>query len=130
MNPLDQFADQPYLNLETLRRNGQAVQTPVWFVQDGGTLYVRTVAESGKVKRLRNNPHVRIAACGADGTLLGSWVPSEVREVQNDPAVEAKVDQMLDVKYGEIKREFARQAAEAGRIYTILEIKLSEQETS
>ena len=123
MNVLDQCEEKPTLNLETLHRSGEATQTPVWFVKDGDRLYVRTAVESGKVKHLRNNPYVRIAVCGQDGTLLGPRATATAREVRNDPNVETKADQLLDVKYGEIKRELARQAAEAGRKYTILEIK-------
>jgi hypothetical protein len=26
---------QQYLNIETFRKNGQGVKTPVWFVEDG-----------------------------------------------------------------------------------------------
>ena len=49
------FTSQQYLNLETFRKNGAAVKTPVWFVQDGDATFVRTLANSGKVKRIRNN---------------------------------------------------------------------------
>ena len=121
MSALDPFANQPYLNLETFRRSGEGMKTPVWFVQEGEKFYIRTVAESGKVKRVRNNPRVNVAVCEADGRLTGAWVAGRGREVRGDPAVEAKVDRLLDAKYGEIKREMARQAAEAGRKYTILE---------
>jgi hypothetical protein len=44
-----QFEQQNYLNLETFKRSGQGVKTPVWFIQEGCTLYIRTGAESGKV---------------------------------------------------------------------------------
>jgi len=47
-NNLSQFEGKPFLNLETFRKNGQGVRTPVWFTQDGGMFYVRTVAGSGK----------------------------------------------------------------------------------
>lgn len=127
MTMLDQFAGKKYLNLETFRRNGEAMRTPVWFVQDGQMLYIRTVAESGKVKRVRNNPRVNVATCEADGKLTGPWVAATGREVRGEPEIESKVDQLLDVKYGEVKRELARKAAEAGRRYTILEILLTEE---
>ncbi len=48
------FDHQSYLNLETFRKNGSGVKTPVWFVEDCGVLYLRTDAASGKVKRIRN----------------------------------------------------------------------------
>jgi uncharacterized protein len=122
MNVLDQFSEKKYLNLETFRRSGESMRTPVWFVQDGRTLFIRTVAESGKVKRVRNNSRVNIAICEADGELTGPWVTATGHEVRNEPETESKVDQLLDVKYGEIKRELTRKAAEAGRKYTILAI--------
>ena len=37
---LDQFANQNYLSLETFKKNGDGVKTPVWFVLDRGVFYV------------------------------------------------------------------------------------------
>ena len=125
MSVLEKFANQPYLNLETFRRNGDSMHTPVWFVQDGQKLYIRTMAESGKVKRVRNNPKVNVAVCEVDGRVMGEWVAGIGREVRGEPEIELKVDQLLDVKYGELKRDLARKAAQAGRKYTILEISVS-----
>ena len=120
------FTTQPYLSLETYRKNGEAVRTPVWFVRDGDRLYIRTVAESGKVKRLRRNPRLRIALCDRLGNVTGPWVAATGREVRDDPALYARVDQLLDEKYGEMKRQLAAQAAAEGRVYTILEIRFDE----
>jgi PPOX class probable F420-dependent enzyme len=120
------FTTQPYLSLETYRKNGEALRTPLWFVSDGERLYIRTVAESGKVKRLRRNPRVRIALCDRVGNVTGPWVAATGREVRDDPALYVRVDQLLDEKYGEIKPQLAAQAAAEGRVYTILEIRLDE----
>ena len=38
------------------RRNGNAVETPVWFAEHAGKLYVFSAGDAGKVKRLRNSP--------------------------------------------------------------------------
>jgi PPOX class probable F420-dependent enzyme len=73
-NKLAPFDDQKYLNLETYRRNGVAVLTPVWFAEKDGLLYVYSLANAGKVKRIRNSPRVRIAPCTATGRLKGHWV--------------------------------------------------------
>ena len=91
-------------------------------MQDGNTIYVRTVANSGKVKRIRHNGQVNIAPCKADGTLLGDWTPASVREV-TDNATNRKVDLMLDKKYGLMKKMFALASALQGRKYTVLEVK-------
>ena len=55
MRPADRFSGRNYLNLETYRKSGVAVRTPVWFAEQGGILYLYTLADSGKVKRIRNN---------------------------------------------------------------------------
>ena len=37
---LSPFATQRYLNLESVKRDGTPVQTPVWFAEEHGVLYV------------------------------------------------------------------------------------------
>jgi hypothetical protein len=119
------FEKQNYLNLETFRKSGVGVKTPVWFVRDGDVLYVRTVADSGKVKRIRNNAQVNIAPCKMDGALLGDWAPAEAYEVIGEE-LDRKVDRLLDKKYGLVKKIFFRTRKREGRNYTILELKVSE----
>jgi hypothetical protein len=125
MKALEQFEKQKYLNLETFRRNGESMKTPVWFVQEGETIYVQTVANSGKVKRIRNNGHVNITPCKMDGSPIGTWVPAAAREI-TDTEIFQRVNHLLDKKYGLMKKILARQAAKAGRQDTILEIKIIE----
>ena len=99
---LASFANQKYLNLESYRRDGQAVHTPLWFVEDNGVLYFYTVASSYKVKRIRNNPRVRVAACDMRGNLKGEWVDGAARRLDK---VEARhADDLLNRKYGLAKR--------------------------
>jgi PPOX class probable F420-dependent enzyme len=62
---------QKYISLATFRKNGVAVRTPVWFGEDDGKLYVMTRSDSGKFKRIRNDPQVRIAPCTARGKITG-----------------------------------------------------------
>ncbi len=95
---INHFLDHKYINLETYRKNGKAMQTPVWFVQDQERLYVRTIANSGKVKRIRNNPEVRVAVCDARGGLLGDWQPAHAYLLDEDTA--KNVDRWLRTKYG------------------------------
>ena len=70
-----------YLNIETFRKNGQAVRTPVWFAgepEDGAPekVYVYSTTDSGKAKRIRNNGRVRVAPCDVRGKLFGEWIES------------------------------------------------------
>ena len=95
---LELFKDNKYLNLATYRKNGNLVPTPVWFVQDQDGLYVRTIANSGKVKRVRNNPQVQVAVCDARGNLLGDWFQARAQLVDEETA--EKVNSWLRKKYG------------------------------
>jgi uncharacterized protein len=125
MNALDQFKRQQYLNLETFRKNGEGMKTPVWFVQDGEILYVSTMANSGKVKRIRNCERVNVAACKMNGKVSGAWTPAVACEVTNTET-NTKVNQLLNKKYGLMKKLFDNQRAKNGSKDTILEIKLVE----
>ncbi len=62
---------QQYISLTTFRRSGVAVPTPIWFAERDGKLYVKTRNDSGKFKRIRNNPSVRVAPCTMRGKLIG-----------------------------------------------------------
>lgn len=74
MSQLAAFQNERFINLETFRKSGAGVSTPVGFVIDGASLIVRTVANSGKVKRIRANPRVRIAPSTGRGDVTGAWV--------------------------------------------------------
>jgi uncharacterized protein len=69
-----QFDISKYINLETYKKNGKVVSTPVWFVIEDKKVFVITRSGTGKVKRLRNNPNVRISPCNFRGKLKGKWV--------------------------------------------------------
>ena len=70
---------QKYICLTTFRKNGAGVSTPVWYGEDSGKLYVMTRSDSGKYKRLRNNPQVTIAPCTMRGKVTGPQFPATVR---------------------------------------------------
>ena len=80
-----------YLSLTSHRRDGTPVATPVWFVTENGRLLVSTDAGSYKVKRIRRNPTVSIAACTASGRLRGETVEAraEILPESEGPHVDA-----------------------------------------
>lgn len=104
---IGQFAKAKYFSLETFRKTGVGVRTPVWFAEDPAsrsaahpptTFYVYTLPDSGKAKRIRNNPKVRIAPCNMRGDLRGAWVDARARLC--DGAEVAKGQELLVKKYG------------------------------
>jgi uncharacterized protein len=70
---------QKYICLTTFRRNSVGVSTPIWFAEDDGRLYFMSRSDSGKVKRIRNNPQVKVAPCTIRGKVTGPEFPARVR---------------------------------------------------
>ena len=99
LDKLAGFERQNYLNLETFRKNGEGVKTPVWFMRCTDVLYVRTIQNSGKVKRIRRNANVRIVPCSNNGKVLGEWVEAEVLETK-DPRQVEEAAYLANKKYG------------------------------
>jgi PPOX class probable F420-dependent enzyme len=95
---LSEFASQKHISLETYRKTGDSVRTPVWFIEENGELFVRTDSSTGKIKRIRNNPRVRIAPCNARGTVKGKWVDGEARMIEAESS--KHVFLLLRKKYG------------------------------
>jgi len=94
------FAGRKYLSLETYRRTGLPVRTPVWFAEDDRdptTLYVYTELDAGKVKRIRNNANVKIAPCNMRGTVKGEWIAATARLVEGGES--ARGHTILNRKY-------------------------------
>jgi PPOX class probable F420-dependent enzyme len=91
------LSDQKYISLETFKKNGDGVKTPVWFVLHQGGLYVYTEAASWKVKRIRNNPRVRVAPCTIRGVVTGPSMEATASIVDGDERRAA--DTLLDRKY-------------------------------
>ncbi len=94
---LRQLSGHRYISLESFRRNGAGVRTPVWFAEAEGVLYVYSLANAGKVKRIRANPRVRIAPCDLRGKLRGDWLEAEARVVEG--AEEQRGHALLNRKY-------------------------------
>ncbi len=89
--------NQRYLSLATFRKTGVAVHTPIWFAEDANKLYFMTNSKLGKVKRLRNNPQVRIAPCNMRGKITGPESPATARILP--PEDYARVRQSINRKY-------------------------------
>ncbi|MDG4774182.1 PPOX class F420-dependent oxidoreductase [Solwaraspora sp. WMMD792] len=69
MTVADEIASSRYVSLTTYRKDGTPVATPVWHVPHGAELWIVTEAGSGKVKRIRNNPRIRVQPCSLRGAV-------------------------------------------------------------
>src|SRR5712691_11564552 len=88
---------QRYILLTTFRRNGVAVPTPLWFAERNGNLCAMTRSDSGKYKRIRNNPRVTVAPCTMRGKVTGPEFTATARVLPSGQWPEAK--QAINRKY-------------------------------
>ena len=90
-----------YINLSTRKRDGSFVNTPVWFAQEGETnnYYVYTLKKTGKVKRIRNFPDVKVATCNFSGKLKGDWIDARVNLIDESANIKIAYSLLRD-KYG------------------------------
>jgi PPOX class probable F420-dependent enzyme len=78
-----------YLSITTFRQDGSPASTPVWFVSDDldRRVVVATGAKTWKVRRIRRDPHVRVAACTASGKVTGEPIDGLARFVEEEELV-------------------------------------------
>ncbi|MDR4510807.1 MAG: PPOX class F420-dependent oxidoreductase [Nitrososphaeraceae archaeon] len=70
-NIFDKISSEKYINLQTQRKDGNFVSTPVWFVIKDDEIFIRSGSNSGKIKRIRNNKNVKFASCNIKGKIKG-----------------------------------------------------------
>lgn len=105
--PFDLLEGQRYVRLTTFRRSGEAVPTTVWFAIVEDKAYVFTSANSGKAKRIRNNPHVTLTPSNFRGRpRTPVSIEAEARIMDKDE--EEMPDRAIDRKYGWQYRLFNR----------------------
>jgi uncharacterized protein len=100
-----EFRNEKYLSIETFKKNGEGVKTPVWFAADpaveitgeAARLFVYTIGVSGKVKRIRNNRQVKIAPCTMRGDVTGEWQNARAQIVAGDEAARGMA--LITTKY-------------------------------
>ncbi|MFC9132648.1 PPOX class F420-dependent oxidoreductase [Streptomyces sp. NPDC057099] len=95
---LDELGAGKYLLITSYRKNGTPVATPVWVVRDGDALGAWTVADSWKVKRIRNRADVLVGPCDLRGNPTGEQVPATAEIC--DPATTARYRKLIARKYG------------------------------
>ena len=96
---MEPLAGHRYLNLATFRKNGNSVETPIWFAERGGRYFAFSESKAGKVKRLRNSSRSRVAACDMKGRVRGEWLDAETI-IAHDPEVQKDAYAALRKKYG------------------------------
>jgi PPOX class probable F420-dependent enzyme len=98
-----------YCLLTTFRKSGEPVPTPVWFGLADGTVYLQTEAAVGKVKRIRNDPRVRLAPCTLRGKPLGPPAEGTARVLA--PGDSEPAERAIASNYGPIRKLYEAMSA-------------------
>ena len=98
MTFIDSLESEKYISLETYRKNGDSVRTPVWFVIKEGQVLVVTRDQTGKIKRLRHTQKVRFASCTIKGKVTGEWISGTATILDEEETKHAV--KLRDKKYG------------------------------
>ena len=99
--PAQRLADEGVGWLTTAGAGGQPQSSPVWFMWDGASLWLRSQADAGKVRNINANPRVafHLADDGQGGNII---------TIEGTASLEAEAPgQLLDAyfaKYGEAIR--------------------------
>ncbi len=96
---LARFDNENVISLETYRKNVEPVRTPVWFLKENGILVVHTADTTGKIKRIRRNPKVRVAPSKFRGEPKADYIDARA-ELDTDPETVEKYYTLIYKKYG------------------------------
>jgi uncharacterized protein len=117
----DHLRRHKYCVLVTYKRSGEPVPTAVWFGLGEGKLYIRSEADAAKVRRIRNDPRVRVAPCTVRGKPLGPPAKGHAR-VLGAPADEEHAEAALQANYGLGRTVYERVGGALGVDTVYLEI--------
>jgi PPOX class probable F420-dependent enzyme len=96
---LANLANSTYIALETYRKNGQGVITPVWVTAQDGKLFVWTRSSTGKVKRIRNNASIKLCESDGRGNPHSEWITASAKLLSQPEELEKQQKRMAS-KYG------------------------------
>ncbi|MEN0135733.1 MAG: PPOX class F420-dependent oxidoreductase [Rhodococcus sp. (in: high G+C Gram-positive bacteria)] len=99
---LRRFAAEKVVQLQTRKRDGSWVDTPVNIAVKGDRAYFRTPGRASKNKRLRNFPDVRIRPCTWSGKPTGPPAQATARLLSGREAEAAGA--LIDEKYPVVQR--------------------------
>jgi PPOX class probable F420-dependent enzyme len=98
----------------------------MWAAGLDGKLMMGTQDGTHKVKRIRNNARVRVAACNSNGEkILSAWYEGSARIVE--PSEASRGNDALNAKYGLLRRAMGFFSKLRGRKPVIIEITVEKE---
>lgn len=113
--------------MESFKKDGTPKRTPVQSLEENGTIYFRTGPDTWKIKRIRRNPHVRVALCDRSGNPTGPWLDGDASIVGGDERT--RLEALFRKEYGAIGTSLVNLVGRmrGERLTTFVSIKLRQQ---
>ena len=112
---IDDLKGRKYCVLVSYRKNGQPMPSPLWFGVADGKLYFQTSPTGYKVKRISNNPEVRVAPCTSRGKPLGPPFVGKARVLPDSEA--AMAERAVRSNYGVGRRIYTVFSGSVDSVY-------------
>lgn len=100
------LCDAKYLLLESQRTDGSWVGTPMWFAAVNDTIFLRTQADSPKVRRMSHRPLVKVTPCTMRGKPRDDYIECTARIAPQEH--EAQAEAALRRGYGLLRQAINR----------------------
>ena len=97
---ISSLENEQYISLTTFRKSGEPVSTPVWFALEANKIYVLSLVNSGKHKRLRHTSRVELAASDYAGKEHGERFKGEAVLHTAESEMGKYATNALSKKYG------------------------------
>ncbi len=112
-----------HIAIASYKRSGDSATTAVWFCVSNEKTYFRTIIDSAKVFRIRNNPQVKVAICTETGEVTGQWINGSARILdETDDHLSQAANEIMDNKYGEQRVQMTRWVKEQGKTLVYVEV--------
>jgi PPOX class probable F420-dependent enzyme len=124
LSSVSQFSGRRYINLESYKKDGKPVLTPVQSIEENGLIYFRTDPKTWKVKRIRKNPHVRIVTSERNGKPTGTWVDGRAKVLEGNESDRAMA--LFRKEYGAVGNSMVNLVGRlrGERLTTIISVEL------
>jgi len=112
---LDDLRGHKYCVVVTYKRSGEPVPSPLWFGTGNGRIYFQTGSGAAKVKRIKRNPEVRVAAATSRGRPRSAPFVGTARIVPPDE--ERQAERALQANYGIGRRFYSLLSDRVANVY-------------
>jgi uncharacterized protein len=127
-DPLEQFSGRKYIAVESYKKDGTPKVTAVQSIEDAGMVWFRTDPGTWKVRRIRRDPHVRIALSDRSGKPTAAWVDGDAQVVEGEES--DRMQKVFRKEYGAIGSALVDRVAKmrGEKLTAVVSVKLRPRE--